>query len=61
MTIARADASGNVEAPLSVGLNGTADITPRSGGFELQLARLNGTLGTDKFQLPDFDLVSARQ
>ena len=47
----RADASGNVQAPLTVALNGTAGITPRTGAFDLQLARLNGTIGAEKFQL----------
>jgi translocation and assembly module TamB len=56
----RADASGYVQAPLTVALNGTADITPRSGTFELQLARLNGTLGTDKLQLTRTLTLSAR-
>src|SRR5205807_3268905 len=40
----RADASGNVQAPLTVGLNGTAEITARTGAFELQVARLKGNL-----------------
>lgn len=47
----RADASGNLHAPLTVAMNGTASITPRTGAFDLQLARLNGTIGAEKFQL----------
>ena len=47
----RADASGSVQAPLTVALSGTAGITPRTGAFDLQLARLNGTIGAEKFQL----------
>lgn len=47
----RGDAAGTVHAPLTVALAGTAELMPRTGAFDLQLARLNGMFGADKFQL----------
>jgi len=47
----RADGAGTVQAPLTLALGGTAEFAPRTGAFDLQLARLNGTFGADKFQL----------
>jgi translocation and assembly module TamB len=55
----RADAAGTIRSPLTVAFGGTAGLTPRTGAFDLQLARLNGTFGTDKFQLTRALNVSA--
>jgi translocation and assembly module TamB len=55
----RADAAGTVQAPLMLALGGTAELTPRTGAFDLQLARLNGTFGADKFQLTQALRLSA--
>ncbi|MGE3784022.1 MAG: translocation/assembly module TamB domain-containing protein, partial [Alphaproteobacteria bacterium] len=47
----RAEAAGQVVERLSVAADGSAEFAPNTGAVELRVARLDGSLGPDRFHL----------